>query len=96
MPLLRKSDAAEYTRKVAESYRRSAIEAISGFAPSSALESLKTIADFAVDRRSRTSGDLRRPFRPLNAFILSSVSTGKQIGRKTGFQVRRCLTLVSC
>ncbi|CAD75219.1 polyprenyl synthase [Rhodopirellula baltica SH 1] len=51
MPLLRKSDAAEYTRKVAESYRRSAIEAISGFAPSSALESLKTIADFAVDRR---------------------------------------------
>lgn len=51
MPLLRKSDAAEYTRQVAESYRRGAIEAISGFAPSSALESLKTIADFAVDRR---------------------------------------------
>ncbi|MFG0264274.1 MAG: polyprenyl synthetase family protein [Rhodopirellula sp. JB055] len=51
MPLLRKSDAADYTRKVAESYRLNAIEAISGFAPSSALESLKTIADFAVDRK---------------------------------------------
>ncbi|MCC9657591.1 polyprenyl synthetase family protein [Rhodopirellula halodulae] len=51
MPLLRKSDAADYTRQVAEKYRRSAIEAIGRFKPSLALESLKTIADFAVDRR---------------------------------------------
>ncbi|EMI45241.1 polyprenyl synthetase family protein [Rhodopirellula sp. SWK7] len=50
-PLLRKSDAGEYTRDVADRYRRSAIAAIDSLAPSPALESLIRIADFSVDRR---------------------------------------------
>ncbi|WP_407652570.1 polyprenyl synthetase family protein [Aporhodopirellula aestuarii] len=50
-PLLRKSDAGEYTRDIADQYRRSAIAAIDSLAPSPALESLIRIADFSVDRR---------------------------------------------
>jgi len=51
MPLLRQSDAAEYTRGVANRYRKSAITAIELLAPSAAQESLIRIADFSVDRR---------------------------------------------
>ncbi|MFG0254349.1 MAG: polyprenyl synthetase family protein, partial [Rhodopirellula sp. JB053] len=50
-PLLRKSDAGEYTREVADRFRRSAIAAIDSLTPSGALESLIRIADFSVDRR---------------------------------------------
>ncbi|EMI54671.1 polyprenyl synthetase [Rhodopirellula sallentina SM41] len=50
-PLLRKSDAGEYTREVADRFRRSAIAAIDSLKPSGALESLIRIADFSVDRR---------------------------------------------
>lgn len=50
-PLLRQSDAAEYTRQVADQFRRSAIAAISHLPPSPAMRSLVTVADFSVDRR---------------------------------------------
>lgn len=50
-PLLRKSDAAEYTREVARRFRENAVAAIEPLAPSAARESLIKIADFSVDRR---------------------------------------------
>ncbi|TWT98869.1 Heptaprenyl diphosphate synthase component 2 [Neorhodopirellula pilleata] len=50
-PLLRDSDAAEYTREVANRYRCDAIAAIDHLTPSAALRSLMMIADFSVDRR---------------------------------------------
>lgn len=50
-PLLRKSDAAEYTREVADRYRRAAIASLQHLPPSEALHSLMMIADFSVDRR---------------------------------------------
>lgn len=51
LPLLQRSDAAEYTRKVANQFRQSAIDAISSLEPTAALDSLMTIADFSVDRK---------------------------------------------
>ncbi len=51
MPLLRNSDAGEYTRDVAARFRQSAIDAISSLAPSAALQSLVKIADFSIQRR---------------------------------------------
>ncbi len=50
-PLLAQSDAAEYTRQVADRYRSSAIEAIQNLPASPALQSLINIANFSVDRR---------------------------------------------
>lgn len=50
-PLLRQSDAADYTRQVADQYRRSAIAAINHLPASPAMRSLVMIADFSVDRR---------------------------------------------
>jgi len=50
-PLLRDSDAAEYTREVANRYRCDAIAAIDHLPASEALRSLMMIADFSVDRR---------------------------------------------
>lgn len=51
LPLLQRSDAAEYTREVANRFRRSAIDAISSLQPTPAQRSLMTIADFSVDRK---------------------------------------------
>ncbi len=51
LPLLSNSDAAEYTRKVANRFRCSAISAIEHLAPSPARDSLIEIANFSVGRR---------------------------------------------
>ncbi|WP_146392605.1 polyprenyl synthetase family protein [Allorhodopirellula solitaria] len=51
LPLLSNSDAAEYTRGVANRFRRSAISAIEHLRPSPALDSLIEIAHFSVARR---------------------------------------------
>lgn len=51
MPLLRQSDAAEFTARAAERYRDSAIEAISSLPESPATDSLRAIAHFSVQRR---------------------------------------------
>ncbi len=51
LPLLSNSDAAEYTREVADRFRGSAIAAIEHLAPSPALDSLIEIANFSVGRR---------------------------------------------
>ncbi len=49
-PLLDQSDAAQYTQRVASSYRDQAIEALSNLAPSPAKDCLAAIANFSVDR----------------------------------------------
>lgn len=51
LPLLQRSDAARYTSEVAERHRDSAIHAIAHLTPSAATESLRTIADFSIERR---------------------------------------------
>lgn len=50
-PLLDQSDAREYTRHVAESYRDRALESLRDLACSPSLTSLKAMATFSVDRR---------------------------------------------
>jgi len=50
-PFLEQSDARQYTRCIAERYRRSAIDALAGVRDSAAKVSLAAIADFSVDRR---------------------------------------------
>lgn len=51
LPMLSNCDAAEYTRGVADRFRRSAISAIEHLTPSQALDSLIEIANFSVGRR---------------------------------------------
>ncbi len=51
LPLLSDSDAAEYTREVADRYRDSAMAAIEHLTASPALDSLIAIANFSVGRR---------------------------------------------
>ncbi len=50
-PLLDDSDARDYTRQIAESYRDLAINSLCELNHSAALESLKALAWFSVDRR---------------------------------------------
>ena len=50
LPYLARSDAQHYTREVADSYRREARRALDGLPESPAKSSLRSIADFAVDR----------------------------------------------
>lgn len=51
LPLLNRSDAADYTRSLANEFRNRAIEALVNVADCEAKKSLAAIADFSVDRR---------------------------------------------
>jgi octaprenyl-diphosphate synthase len=50
-PFLEHSDARQYTRGIAERFRRTAIDALEGLHDSAAKASLLAIANFSVDRR---------------------------------------------
>lgn len=50
-PMLAASDAANYTRQTAESYRQRAINSLDVLPPSPAKESLRMMAEFSVNRR---------------------------------------------
>ncbi|MEM9365741.1 MAG: polyprenyl synthetase family protein [Planctomycetota bacterium] len=51
MPLLRNSDAIRYTREKAEWFRQSAVASLEHLPQSPARESLRRMADFAIERR---------------------------------------------